>query len=713
MSKRKAVVKDIIYELDTEDVESSSEDEKDVKKNSNGVSVKTKSFNNKNVMSDDSCVEVVDMVVDSSDDEVIIHTKESNENQVGKIPEKKLKSKSGNNTIDSCILMDNGETGKIVKAVLTNDSAEQILTDNISLNSPTSTSSLNAIASCQNRTPLLSIHFKNKKMASIYKEKIKKFMLNLIKLHEEETGSENETDLELDIWPEDLPQQNEEAKEEQDSIFFIDTEPSENESVDVPKYSKVDAVLSNVPNEETLTPGSTKKQQICFNCDGAHQLKDCSKPRNNIRIAEKRKAMNANRVGRYHIEDDQKYGHLVPGRISGKLRHALGLKRDELPLFIYRMRLLGYPPGWLEEARICHSGITMFDSTGKAVQEPDDEEGEVIEPGSKDIFDIRKIHDFPGFNVPASSRYKEHAHLYNLPPQSEQDSKLYMLQMLAPNAMRAYKRKKLTFFPSGSPSYATLEGQIEMDLDDGDETPEFPTVPPLPDEEPPAPPPPPPPPPNVPPPPDDLPPLSPKDIPIPLASPHTPDAHTNSIKLKEKTTDNSDKVKEVTPNRKSDDINDELSQDKSDDLIIIDEEDDASQSSSGRDSPSLAYLEEKKRLLLEALISGTGTGSSQESLLPDASSQTSEEKDKTSSYSETSKSQPNSPTVGYIKSTSYGNLVLNTASSYTKLPSEDKFAKNICDVIHFENLPDSTGKYEKITNLLKRVKTEVDRIQDS
>lgn len=65
---------------------------------------------------------------------------------------------------------------------------------------------------------------------------------------------------------------------------------------------------------------------------------------------------------RYHVEDDQKYGHLIPGRISGQLRHALGLKRNELPLHIYRMRLLGYPPGWLEEARISHSGISMFDS---------------------------------------------------------------------------------------------------------------------------------------------------------------------------------------------------------------------------------------------------------------------------------------------------------------------------------------------------------------
>jgi hypothetical protein len=29
------------------------------------------------------------------------------------------------------------------------------------------------------------------------------------------------------------------------------------------------------------------------------------------------------------------------------------------------MRLLGYPPGWMEEARISHSGLTLYDSQGR------------------------------------------------------------------------------------------------------------------------------------------------------------------------------------------------------------------------------------------------------------------------------------------------------------------------------------------------------------
>lgn len=49
---------------------------------------------------------------------------------------------------------------------------------------------------------------------------------------------------------------------------------------------------------------------------------------------------------------------------------------------------------------------------------------------------------------------------------SDQDSKILMLQRLAPNAMKAYKRKKLTFFPSSVNN--SQEGQAEMELDSGD-----------------------------------------------------------------------------------------------------------------------------------------------------------------------------------------------------------------------------------------------------
>lgn len=61
-------------------------------------------------------------------------------------------------------------------------------------------------------------------------------------------------------------------------------------------------------------------------------------------------------------------------------------------------------------------------------------------------------------------------------------------------------------------------------------------------------------------------------------------------------------------------------------------------------------------------------------------------------------------TYGSIKSIDLGTPILQSASPYVKLPSSEKFSKNICDVINFENLPDSTGKYEQITGVLHKVR---------
>lgn len=50
---------------------------------------------------------------------------------------------------------------------------------------------------------------------------------------------------------------------------------------------------------------------------------------------------------------------------SEALRQALGLAHDQLPQHIYKMRLFGYPPGWLAEARMVQSGVTIFDKNGR------------------------------------------------------------------------------------------------------------------------------------------------------------------------------------------------------------------------------------------------------------------------------------------------------------------------------------------------------------
>ncbi|KAM3963070.1 LOW QUALITY PROTEIN: zinc finger CCHC domain-containing protein 8 homolog [Aphomia sociella] len=776
MPKRKAGVNDIIYELDNDDIEISSDEEaKEPKINRIDTNNSEEHVMN-TIISEENKLDIIN--IDCSSEDIDNNTLT-------------VKSQNGGKTLPVNILeqgkniINNGESLKKLendvesnKKLGPDGSKTTIFNEDIVIDSPASNSDLGVVG-CENRTPLVTIRFRDNKMAKNYKHHLKTFMLNLIKLHDEENfaGSETETDLELDIWPEDLIDEEfeDKKKEPEDSLFFIDTAPCENVSYEIPKYKQVSTLISNVPDREPSPPQVVRRGPICFNCDGNHPLRDCTAPKNKARIAEKRKNM-AVRVGRYHVEDEQKYGHLMGGRISGQLRHALGLKRHELPLHIYRMRLLGYPPGWLEEARISHSGITMFDSTGTAILDPEEEEGEVCEPGSKDKFDIKKILDFPGFNVPASSRYKEEAHLYNLPQMSEQDSKMAMLQMLAPNAMKAYKRKKLTFFPSAPLDNSLQEGQAEMELDSGDETADFPSVPPLPDEAPPTVPMPPPSPPLPPPPPpdddvvtinldesqeektessaheisdsveivDDIK----NDIPLPTSEQRPEAQQLVTIDIDSQTDDeNNSSVKEINV--------DVIETDKLEAADIPMPDDDSNVAnddeklSSGRGSPSLDDLEIKKRLLLQALegsqdsadiimlddtekeeINQTLDSTEDISKIDDeindsitvldkqASSTPSKvdssnckDSNLTDNDSEISKT-PDSK-AGHIKTTAYGTPIVNVASTYLKLPTDEKFAKDICDVINFENLPNSTGKYKQISNLLKKVKNEVDRIQDS
>lgn len=49
---------------------------------------------------------------------------------------------------------------------------------------------------------------------------------------------------------------------------------------------------------------------------------------------------------------------------SEDLLSALGIDGNTLPPLIYRMRQLGYPPGWLKEAEMENSGLILYDGNG-------------------------------------------------------------------------------------------------------------------------------------------------------------------------------------------------------------------------------------------------------------------------------------------------------------------------------------------------------------
>lgn len=60
--------------------------------------------------------------------------------------------------------------------------------------------------------------------------------------------------------------------------------------------------------------------------------------------------------------------------------------------------------------------------------------------------------------------------------------------------------------------------------------------------------------------------------------------------------------------------------------------------------------------------------------------------------------------LGRVLTVTPGTPILRSRCRHSQLPPAENFSKDICDVINFENLPESTGKFEKMRDLLKKVK---------
>ncbi|XP_037715539.1 zinc finger CCHC domain-containing protein 8 homolog [Drosophila subpulchrella] len=425
----------------------------------------------------------------------------------------------------------------------------------------------------------------------------------------------------------------EQEEEDTEELFLIDTKPAVklNASL-VPSYKRCN---SDVLDEQTEARKKLKAEEVnkcfrpknqssCFNCgETDHSLRECPKPRNNARIMRARKK-NSHRMERYHVDTEQRFGHIRPGKISTKTRHAMGFSRGQLPFMFYRMRVLGYPPAWLEEAKVQSSGIALFNADGSEVIKSDDEDGE------SDTFkyDINKIVEYPGFNVQPTGKFFDDFKHHNVPPFQEGHSKANFIKSLGENVINGYKRKKLLDLPAPhdqvpvASEEQTSFDDYDMELVDESEDPPLPEI---------APPPPPPP---------------PRDQKRSTRSP----------------------------------------------------------------SPSLDDLKAQQEKLLQQLDCNTSLDTSaNESKSQTDLDDTSEisEPAVNSKHIERSQSAPSTPFKA-----SYEGTPLLKFSVYDRLPVGENFKVGVSDVINFENLPDSTGKYEQMKGLLKNVREKMVKLQN-
>lgn len=153
-------------------------------------------------------------------------------------------------------------------------------------------------------------------------------------------------------------------------------------------------------------------------------------------------------ASRYYDEEE---AEITPGKISQELKNALNIADNDVPIWIYRMRALGYPPGWLSKAIVDTSDIFDTDDV------PKDGSSKKRKLASEDNvqYDHSKLIEYPGFNMPLPAGANDYHYYHNMPP-------------MLPHQQLDYAKKTMSAFkpaPIPSKRYRTSSPNPDDSLD--------------------------------------------------------------------------------------------------------------------------------------------------------------------------------------------------------------------------------------------------------
>ncbi|KAI4462255.1 zinc finger cchc domain containing 8 [Holotrichia oblita] len=472
---------------------------------------------------------------------------------------------------------------------------------------------------------LITIKFHDEIAAEEYKHKFVKLLKSFIEL----TCTEDKLNINIirkgnddtDLMSPSKKRKRKKSKSKSKDLFVVDTTPSVARNDNMLKY--VSKYLVTTPNE--LNDKDTNNIQkcspvTCFNCNQNHSLRECPVPKNFAKINAARNQLKQQAVKmRYHTDEEQKYSHFKPGVISADLKKALGVRSNEYPSYIYRMRCIGYPPGWMEDAQVTQSNISMYGIDGK----------ELSMKNNKGSIDPDKVIEYPGFNMPLESGVWDDYKLYCCPPYSEKYSKTSMLQFINDKFQKEQD---------------DLEA-CDMDLDQSsDET--FP-----PGCEPKS-----------------------KIETVERLSPSLIYLEQKKMELLAELGENN--TTSTTADEKTDQV----------EASLVDEEENIP-ANNLNDSIEFEHT--------DFVVVDDSQG--------DVTSQNDESKcDKNDETIDCAQEETQN-SKNLTKST-FGTPIVKSASPYNRLPNAENFSKDISPVINFENLPNSTGKYEQMTCILQKIR---------